>query len=43
MLQARLKQLEIALSRIIDIADDHEDPDEALMTIADIAEAARKL
>jgi hypothetical protein len=43
MLQARLKSLEIALSRIIEIADDHEDPDEALMTIADIAEAARKL
>jgi hypothetical protein len=43
MLQARLKQLEIALRKIVDIADTDEDADKALINIANIADAALKL
>ncbi len=43
MLRARLKLLEKALDEIIEIADSHEDADAALITVANLAEAARKL
>ncbi len=43
MLRARLKSLEHALDEIIEIADTHEDADAALIAVANLAEAARKL
>lgn len=43
MLRARLKLLEHALDQIIEIADTHEDADEALTRVANLADEARKL
>ena len=43
MLRARLKLLEHALDQIIEIADAHDDPEEALIHVANLADEARKL
>jgi len=43
VLRPRLARLEAALKQVLELADGHEDPEETLIAIADVAETALKL
>jgi len=43
VLRPRLARLEAALKQVLELADGHDDPEETLIAIADVAEAALTL